>query len=287
MNNNDDSETTNVDLVADGKKTLIPPKKISWFGRLDRFMIVDTVVVEHRDKYGNLIKKHTCNSGLWHKFLVKIGQAHNSINAQGIADAAAFLSGVTTAPTGTCYVANASTAVTGVGSNFSSFAAYDWIIIAGYVCPIASITNNTSLTLTTGYGGATIAVGVAVPYTIVRQKLPYIYIGIGTETSVDTQTDTSVSNTAFVLLRPVIPTISNNTFTGDIITWTHVFSQANDASLTGTTAVKEVGITTAAASYRILVHISGTNYAASADSCVWDNGDTLTITITCKSEQGA
>lgn len=205
----DKPEEIQVDVIV-GRKTHLHLFHSSG----QRALMVDQVVVEHRDKNGVLIKRHVCNSGLIHKLLVKLKLAHNSLNAQGIADMAQWIGGLSS--------------------------------------PTA-----------------------------------YAYLGIGTETSVDTQTDVYNSNEAIVLMRSVTPTVSTGSLTNDTLTWTHVFSHANDASLTGTTAVREVAVGTAASTWRTLIHISGSNYAAAADSCNWDNGDTLTITVTCKCEQGS
>lgn len=117
----------------------------------------------------------------------------------------------------------------------------------------------------------------------------YTYIGIGTGTSADASTDTKMGTG--VILVNVTPTRTNSGGSlGDQIQWTHVFSHANDSGLTGSSAINEVAIenvSTVATTGRMLLHISGgTNYGA-VDNCNWDNGDTLTITITCKFEQGA
>lgn len=63
--------------------------------------IVDKCVIEHRDKDGKLIRRHECNSGLWHRFLVKLGLAHNCMinyGTGGIYDIVSLVSGLA-APT--------------------------------------------------------------------------------------------------------------------------------------------------------------------------------------------
>jgi hypothetical protein len=56
--------------------------------------ILDEVIIEHRDRYGRLIKRHKCNSGLVHKILKKLGLAHNSITAVGFADIVQLITGL-------------------------------------------------------------------------------------------------------------------------------------------------------------------------------------------------
>lgn len=116
----------------------------------------------------------------------------------------------------------------------------------------------------------------------------YAFVGIGEGTTQDATADTVMQSVTHGLIRAVTPTTVTVTLTNDSMQWAHVFSKANDASLTGfTSAINEVGVTSAATSYHLLLHIAGaTNYGA-ADSCNWDAGDTLSITIKCKVEQGA
>lgn len=117
----------------------------------------------------------------------------------------------------------------------------------------------------------------------------YVDIGIGTGTTGDAASDTKMETG--VILVAVTPTITSSTGSlKDQANWTHVFSHANDAGLTGTSAINEVAIenvTNVATTGKMLMHIAGgTNYGA-VDNCIWDNGDTLSITIVIKFEQGA
>lgn len=210
---NDDENVVRQDVVADGKEVIVNPPKHIQRKRGGKFYIKDTIVVDHYCAATGKHHIHTCNSGLLHRFLVKIGRAHNSLNAQGIADIAQWIGG---------------------------------------------------LSSPTLYG----------------------YLGIGTETSVDTQTDTYNSNEASVLMIAITPTVSTTTLTNDTLTWTHVFSHANDASLSGTSNIQEVIVGTAAATWRTLIHVSGSNYQVSPDVCNWNANDTLTITVICQVEQG-
>jgi hypothetical protein len=116
----------------------------------------------------------------------------------------------------------------------------------------------------------------------------YTYVGIGTGTTQDAATDTKMQTGK--KLTSVTPTITNSSGSlQDVVNWTHIFSNAND-SLTGTDAINEVAIenvSNVATEGKILVHIAGSSHYGSADSCNWTQGDTLSITITLKIEQGA
>jgi hypothetical protein len=156
----------------------------------------------------------------------------------------------------------------------------------GFIHQIAlrlHLTHNSMTNYGTGgiYDVVSLVSGIAAPAA-------YTYIGIGTGTANDSSSDTAMTGSS-TYSKTVTPTRANSSGSlGDEIQWTHVFSQANDSSLTGTWNVQEVAIQNAAsnATGHMLLHIAGSNYAASSDQCIWGNGDTLTITITCKFEQG-
>jgi len=118
---------------------------------------------------------------------------------------------------------------------------------------------------------------------------PYVDIGIGTGTSNDAATDTKMQTG--IILVAVTPTRTNSTGSlGDQIQWTHVFSHANDAGLTGTNAINEVAIenvTNVTTAGKMLLHIAGSTNYGPVDSCNWDQGDTLTIIISCKFQQSS
>lgn len=59
-----------------------------------RIKIKDTVEVTVRDKDGNIKSHHFLNRGLWHRLLVKMGLAHNSITATGMAAIADLIDGI-------------------------------------------------------------------------------------------------------------------------------------------------------------------------------------------------
>jgi hypothetical protein len=202
------------DVIADGRRTPVKHIIVIRNVKSKNMKLTDKCVIEHRDGKGNLIKRHGCNEGLWHKIKVKLGWEHNSLNAQGVGDVNFWITGNTATPTA------------------------------------------------------------------------YKFIAIGTGTAVDTQTDTALT---LVKALSVTPSISTVTLSNDTITWACTFSSntSSGGSLTGTSTIQEVGIITATTSYRILIHISGTNYATAGDVCNWAQGDTLAITITSKTEQGA
>jgi hypothetical protein len=116
----------------------------------------------------------------------------------------------------------------------------------------------------------------------------FVDVGIGTGTTGDAVGDTQLQTS--VLIRAVTPTAITVDQTNDTLQWAHVFSKANDASLTGfSSAVNEVGVFagTVNGTSHMLLHIAGsTNYGA-VDNCNWDNNDTLSITIKCQVKQGA
>lgn len=177
-------------------------------------LLIDEVIIEHRDKNGKLIRRHKLNSGFKHWLLKKLGLTHNCMCLAGIQDVAQWISG---------------------------------------------------LSAPTAYG----------------------FMGIGSGTTGDTIDDTTLQTA--VLIRAVAGTVVTTTKANDTVRWVHVFSKANDASLTGFASdINEVAVTSAAgAGYHLLLHIAGAvNYGA-VDHCTWDNGDLLSITINCKQEQGA
>lgn len=117
----------------------------------------------------------------------------------------------------------------------------------------------------------------------------YTYIGIGTGTVAATAADTQMTGGS-TYSKTVTPTYASTSDTyDDEIQWTHVFSHANDGTLTGTWAVNEVAIQNAAsnAAGHMLVHLAGSGQYGAVDNCIWDNADTLQITVTLKVEQGA
>ena len=184
----------------------------------ERALVLDHVEIIHYNGLTGKITKHTCNSGLLHKLLVKLHLAHNSMTNYGTGGIADIVS-----------------------------------LVTGLAAPAA-----------------------------------YVDIGIGTSTTADSAADTKMGTG--VILVAVTPTITSSAGSlKDQANWTHVFSHANDAGLTGTSAINEVAIenvTIVATTGKLLLHIAGaTNYGA-VDNCIWDNGDTLTVTIVCQFKQG-
>lgn len=213
------TDEVNQDVIVDGRETPVIPPKIHLKLHKEKGVLVDKIVIEHKNGKTGKITRHVCNSSLKHRILKFLHLAHNCIIISG----------------------------TGGATDIAN-------LITGLAAPAA-----------------------------------YIYIGIGTGTTGDASTDTKMQTG--VLLRSVTPTITNSSGSlQDICNWTHVFSKANDASLTGfTSAVNEVAIeniSTVATAGHILIHVAGgTNYG-SPDSCNWDGNDTLTITITLQIKQG-
>ena len=185
----------------------------------ERAVAIDHVEIIHVNGLTGKVTKHTCNSKLLHKLLVKLHLAHNSMTNSGTGG-------------------------------------------------LADVVN--------------LITGLAAPS-------PYVDIGIGTGTTGDASTDTKMQTG--VILVAVTPTVtSSGGSLHDQAQWVHTFSKANDAALTGfASAVNEIAIenvTNVATTGKMLIHIAGgTNYGA-VDNCIWDNGDTLTVTVVLQLKQG-
>lgn len=80
----------------------------------------------------------------------------------------------------------------------------------------------------------------------------------------------------------IVKTDAGCTF--DTAQWVVVFSQANDAGLTGTDSITEVGVFKDAAGTTDTMLFRQT---FTAESMAWDSGDTLTMTCKMQVKQGA
>ena len=106
------------------------------------------------------------------------------------------------------------------------------------------------------------------------------FLGIGTGTTAAAVTDTVLQTPVKIKVATTISQITTSV-TNDTLKLSVVFSNAID-SLTGTSAITEVGAMTAATSYVLLMH----QVYTPADNMNWDNGDTYTLTITIQMKQG-
>jgi hypothetical protein len=98
-----------------------------------KFMMIDSIRVTVRDKNGKIKSDHIINNGRWHRFLCKIGLAHNSITNNGMAACAALIGNVASAPAAFQYV--------GIGSGTVASGATDaWLGSATCVASATSIT---------------------------------------------------------------------------------------------------------------------------------------------------
>jgi hypothetical protein len=113
------------------------------------------------------------------------------------------------------------------------------------------------------------------------------YIGIGTGTGGavvgDRVLGTQKSRLGGALCTGTIVKIDAGC-TYDTSQWVVIFSQANDAGLTGTQAITEVGVFKDAAGTTDTMLFRQT---FAAESMNWDNGDTLTMTCKCQVKQGS
>jgi hypothetical protein len=179
------------------------------YGKKKKLDIIDTVIVTHRKKNGEIIRQHTLNTGRLHRILVRLHLAHNSITKYGMAE----VSGLILGTTGTAFT--------------------------------------------------------------------YVAIGTGTTAdSVNSQTLGTEKKRKTASLSRV-----STDQTNDTAEWVATFSSAD--SLTGTDSIDETGILNASSTGILLLHIAGTTNYGAADSCNWDQGDTLQITIKCQVKQGA
>lgn len=179
------------------------------FGLGSKVSIVDQITITIKDKDGKIKKQKIINNGLFHRFLMKLGLAHNSMTNVGFAAAAGLI-------------------------------------------------GNT---------------GSVTAFTV---------IGIGTGTTAAAATDTALG-TAIKLKAATVSRVQT-TVSNDTLQLVATFSAALD-SLSGTNAITEVGAfngTTNGVSTMLLRQVY-----SPADTCNWDQGDTLQVTIKIQCKQGA
>ena len=113
---------------------------------------------------------------------------------------------------------------------------------------------------------------------------PFTYMDIGTNTTAANNAQTALLTS--LLTNRAAATVSRVTTDGqapnDTSQWVHTFSKANDSELTGTNTVTETGVFTAISSGTMLLRI-----VWAGDSCNWDAGDTLQLTVKCQMKQGS
>ena len=115
---------------------------------------------------------------------------------------------------------------------------------------------------------------------------PFTYMDIGTGTNAANNAQTALQTTVLPTHR-ASATVSRVTTDGqapnDTSQWVHTFSKANDADLDGTDVITETGIfTTDVGTNLMLLRI-----VWAGDSCNWDTGDTLQLTVKCQMKQGS
>ena len=108
----------------------------------------------------------------------------------------------------------------------------------------------------------------------------FTYTSIGTGTVTAAATDTAMGTE--VKRKVGTQTQQTTVQTNDTSQWDATFSSSD--SLTGTTAITEVGIFNASTGGTLLVHFSSTTVMA---TCTWTNGDTFEAIVKIKSEQGS
>lgn len=57
----------------------------------ERFKLIDSIEVCHKDKDGNIISKRIINNSRWNKLLSKLGLRHNSVTKYGFAEVAGLI----------------------------------------------------------------------------------------------------------------------------------------------------------------------------------------------------
>ena len=110
----------------------------------------------------------------------------------------------------------------------------------------------------------------------------YDYIGIGTGTTAPTVDDTALGIQKSRLAG--VGTRVTTTYTNDTAQIVVMFSQANDAGLTGTDAISEVAVFYDAEGVSISMLWRQT---FAAESLNWDSGDTLEMTCKTQIKQGS
>ena len=106
----------------------------------------------------------------------------------------------------------------------------------------------------------------------------YDFIGIGTDNTSEAAAHTDLI--ASVKRKAAVGTQVTTTQTNDTAQLVITFSSAD--SLSGTAAIVEAGIFTAASAGNMLFR-----KIFAAKSCDWDAGDTLEVTAKCQVKQGA
>ena len=109
------------------------------------------------------------------------------------------------------------------------------------------------------------------------------WLGIGTGTVAADPTDTGLGLQKSRLAG--VGTRETTTVTNDTAQIVVTFSKANDAGLTGTSAITEVGMfwhASTASGVMLLRQVY-----SPADNCNWDSGDTLQVTVKVQVKQGA
>jgi hypothetical protein len=109
------------------------------------------------------------------------------------------------------------------------------------------------------------------------------WIGIGTGTTAADPTDTGLETQKSRLAG--VGTRVTTTVTNDTAQLVATFSHANDAGLTGTMAITEVGVFWASGTGTGVMLLR--QVYSPADNCNWDAGDTLTVTVKIQVKQGS
>ena len=107
------------------------------------------------------------------------------------------------------------------------------------------------------------------------------FMQIGTGTTGAQATDIKLESPKGVR-QPTTGTRVTTTVTNDTAQWVVTFSQALDATLTGTNVITEYGIFNhVSADNKMLLRI-----VSGSENMNWDAGDTLQVTIKCQMKQG-
>jgi hypothetical protein len=157
-----------------------------------KFMVIDKIETVIRDKDGKIKSKRTINNSKFHRFMVYLGLAHDSIVVNGMAACAALIGNVAGAPAAFQYI--------GIGSGTTAASSTDaWLQSATCVASASSITRvsttvaNDTLQLVYTFGSAAGGGSLTGTYSVDE-----VIVANGTGT-----TGMTASGTHIALLRQV------------------------------------------------------------------------------------
>lgn len=110
----------------------------------------------------------------------------------------------------------------------------------------------------------------------------YDFMQIGTGILAEGAADIALGTPQSVRLATTGTRVTTGGITNNTSQWVCIFSQAIDATLTGTDAITEVGVFHTAIGDNVML----LRQTFAAESLNWDNGDTFTVTVKMQCKQG-